>query len=157
MRSRLFSSAFVLCIIPLLFCECGKECSNDQVYYARFSIVDKQTGKPYFNQSNREVDSLRVYQNTSSNSLQPVPVDRRIDPIKGYVFGDIDIIDLHKITLYIKFNKSDLDTLVLINQITPSQKQCGITKYLTDATYNGRSLKSVSNDTTSFASFELSK
>lgn len=157
MKIPLFPSKFIIYILPLLLFACGKDCHIDQVYYVRFSIVNQQTGKPYFNQNGSEVDSLRVYQSTSSNSLQPLPIDKRIDPVKGYSFGDVDVIDLSKVTLYIRFNKNDLDTLILTNQITPPKKQCDLARYLTTATYNGRSLKPVSNDTTSFAFFELIK
>ena len=110
---------------------CGRECSSDQEYNARFYITSQRTGKPYFDQSTDDPDSLRLYEKTSLNTRQPVFIDKRVDPKRGYIFGYIDLIGVSSVTLYLGFNKNDMDTLLLSNQITPARKQCGLAKYVT--------------------------
>ncbi len=147
---------FTIALSMLQLTGCNQYCNSDQVYYARFSFVNRQTGRPYFALNDSKSDSLQVYEN-SGNIKQLLSINKRVDPIKGYVFGDVDLIDLTQYVLYIKFNDTDQDTLIINNQIIRGQKQCSLSRYTTTASYNGRSLKSVSSDTTSFVYFELMK
>lgn len=157
MKSK-FCGKHLVFLIPLIGWSCGRDCSSDQAYDARFYITNQRTGKPYFDQNIDNPDSLRLYEKTSVNSLQPLTIDKRVDPKRGYTFGTIDLIEVPSLTLYLSFNKNDIDTLLLFNQITPAKKQCGLAKYVTTGSYNGRPLKPVASDSVNgLAVFELIK
>lgn len=157
MKSK-FCVKHLIFLISLIGWSCGRDCSVDQAYDARFYITSQRTGKPYFDQNIDNPDSLRVYEKTAGNTLQALPIDKRVDPKWGYTFGYIDLIGVSSLTLYLSFNKNDTDTLLLSNQITPAKKQCGLAKYVTTGSYNGRPLKPVASDSSNgSALFELIK
>ena len=134
---------------------CENEC-GDQRYYAEFFITDKKSGKPYFEVSKDNPDSLRVHENNLSGRL--APISKKYDTKRGYIFGGIDIFTLEADTLYISLNRMDTDTLLLTSKVTITNKKCRVYHQLITATYNGHFIKQISSDTTGgFATVNLIK
>ncbi len=153
--SAFYSS--LICLFLLTAWGCGKECDSDQAYDGGFFITDARTGRPYFQTRPNQSDSLRFFKLDTDNRLYPLEMVLRSNPARGIVFGYINLLEQPRLTIYLRYNANDQDTLILTNQITSSSKPCGLDKYVTSGTYNGRPLKPISNDSVSLALFELSK
>jgi hypothetical protein len=129
----------------LLLSGCINECEN-QVYLLSFYLTDKQTGKPYYEVSKNNPDSLQIY----LNMLSPRPyttLSKYLSSNNGYVFGVVPITTNKIDTFYLYINHADIDTLLVNNQVTNVSGKCNIETYLTTSTFNNHLVSQVASDT----------